>query len=100
MKQASGRFSALCLPPEVSTHLIELAAARAVQRLVGKAAPLPYIVQTPVNFDVQVVSSDMADRAMLLPGVKRDGLRMRFAARDMREALASFRALVGLCYPR
>jgi D-amino peptidase len=100
VKQATGRFSASCLAPEVSTRLIEAAAQRAVRRLVGKTSPPPYLVKAPVQMEVQVVSSDMADRATLMPRVSRDGLLLSFNADDMPRAFAAFRAIVGLCYPR
>ena len=100
VKQATGRFSASCLPPEESTRLIEAAAERAVRRLMGQTAPPPFVVKLPVQIVVHVVSSDMADRAMLVPSVSRDDLRLSFSADDMPRAFAAFRAFVGLCYPR
>ena len=100
VKQASGRFAAQCLPPEVSTRLIQDAAQRAVQRLVTKSAPAAHTIGTPVRLTVQLVASDMADRAMLLPGVVRDGLRLSLTAENMPGAYAAFRALVLLSYPR
>lgn len=100
VKQASGRFSARCLPPEVSTRLIQDVAQRAVQRLVNKSAPAAHTIGAPVRLTVQLVSSDMADRAMLLPGVVRDGLRLSLTAENMPRAYGAFRALVLLSYPR
>ncbi len=100
VKQASGRFVAECLPPAVTTELIEGAAPRAVKGLMDKSAPAPYVVSTPVTVAVDLVSSDMADRAMLLPGIERQGLRLCFTAPDMRSAYASFRALVEVAHPR
>lgn len=100
VKQATGRFSALCLPPDQTLPLIEQAARQAVQRLAQKTAPAPYVAEKPVNITVELVSSDMADRAMLLPGVDRDGLRLSFTAADMPRAHATFRTLVNLSYPR
>ena len=100
VKQATGRFSALCLPSEQTAPMIEQAAQQAVKRLVTKSAPSPYRVNAPIKLTVEVVSSDMADRAMLMPGVTRDGLRLSFLSDDMPAAYASFRTLVLLCYPR
>ncbi len=100
VKQATGRYSAMCLPPELTAQLIEKAAQQAVQRLVAKSVPNSYVVQAPIKLTVEVVSSDMADRAMLMPGVTREGLRLSFASEDMPTAYVSFRALVLLCYPR
>jgi D-aminopeptidase len=66
----------------------------------AKSAPNPYLVNAPIKLAVEVVSSDMADRAMLMPGVARDGLKLSFVSENMPEAYAGFRALVLLCYPR
>lgn len=100
VKQATGRFSALCLPPAATSPLIERGAQQAVQRLIQKRIPTPYRVNTPVNIAVELVSSDMADRAMLMSEVAREGLRLSFAAQDMPTAYTTFRALVLLSYPR
>ncbi len=100
VKRASGRFSAECLAPDASARLIEGSAQKGVKRLAQKAAPAPFVVKTPVEMRVELVSSDMADRAMLLPGVTREGVRLCFSAADMTTAYATFRALVLLSYPR
>jgi D-amino peptidase len=100
VKQATGRFSAECLPAEVTCNLIEQAARQGVERLSAHSAPSALSVKLPVEVTVQLVSSDMADRAMLIPGVTRDGTRMTFSAPDMPKAYATFRALVLLSYPR
>jgi D-amino peptidase len=100
VKQATGRYAAECLPPEVTARNIESAARVVVQRSSQKAAPVPYVAKTPVRLTVELVSADMADRAMLLPGANRSGVRVSFTADDMPQAYASFRALVLLSYPR
>lgn len=100
VKHASGRYAAECLPPQVSLPLIEAAAQRGVKRLAEQTAPAPYVVKTPVNIAVQLATSDMADRAMLLPGAKRDDLCVSFTSENMIDAYAAFRALVLLSYPR
>ncbi len=100
VKHATGRYSAECIPPAKTLPLIEAAAKAGVERLAAKAAPAPYAVKAPVNMTVQLATSDMADRAMLLPGAKRDGLCLSFTSQNMVEAYASFRSLVTLSYPR
>ena len=100
VKQASGRFSAECLPPSVAQEIIAQAAQRAVKRLVKKDAPKPFVVKTPVKITVQLVSSDMADRAVHMPGVQREGLKLTFSANDMLAAYSGFRSLVLMSYPR
>lgn len=100
VKQAAGRFSAECLPPDVTQEIIRQAARRAVGRMAKKEVPKPLVVKTPIKITVELFSSDMADRAMLMPGVVRDGLSLSFMADDMPKAYSSFRALVLLSYPR
>jgi D-aminopeptidase len=99
-KQASGRFSAECLAPEVTHKMIRESAARAVSRLMKKDAPKPFVVTAPVKMTVQLATSDMADKAMQLPGVTRDGLKLSFVADNMPMAYSVFRVLVTLSYPR
>jgi D-amino peptidase len=99
-KQASGRFSAECLAPEVTHKMIRESATRAVSRLMKKDAPKPFVVKTPIKVIVQLASSDMADKAMQLPGVTRDGLKLSFVADNMPMAYSVFRVLVTLSYPR
>ena len=100
VKQASGHFSADCLPPDVSQKLIESAAQRATKKLIKKTAPKPFVLKTPINVTVELNSSDMADKAMLMPGVTHDGLKLSFKADDMPKAYSAFRALVLMSYPR
>jgi D-amino peptidase len=100
VKNATGHFSADCLPPEVSQKLIEAAAQRAVKNLINKTATKPFALKRPITVTVQLNSSDMADKAMLMPGVMRDGLKLSFTADDMPKAYSAFRALVLMSYPR
>jgi D-amino peptidase len=100
VKQAGGHFSADCLPPEVSQKLIESAAQRAIENLKKKTVPKPFILKTPIRVTVELISSDMADKAMLMPSVTRDGLKLSFSADDMPKAYSAFRALVLMSYPR
>ena len=100
VKRATGRFAAECQPPAVTVPLIEAAARQAAERLSKKDAPAPYVVKSPIQLVVEFQSSDMADRAGLLPGVTRDGLRLAFTAHEMPQTYAVFRSLVQLAYPR
>ncbi len=100
VKQATGRFAAECLTPNMTQELIEKCAHRAVQHLAKKNAPQPFIIKTPIKVTVELFTSDMADRSMLMPGATRDGLMLSFVAEDMPSAYAGFRSLVSLAYPR
>ncbi len=99
-KQATGRFSAECLAPDATAKLIHDAARRAVERLMEKDVPKPFILKTPIKVAVELFTSDMADKAMNMPGVTREGLMLSFLADDMPKAYSGFRALVSLSYPR
>ncbi len=99
-KQATGRFSAECLAPDATANLIQDAARRAVERLIKKDVPKPFILKTPIKVAVELFTSDMADKAMNMPGVTREGLMLSFLADDMSKAYSGFRSLVSLSYPR
>jgi len=97
VKYANGRMSAKCLPPEVSHKTIMDAANKAVRNLPKGKAPQPFIVHAPLQVTIQFTHSDMADRAIQLPGVKRlDGRRITFGAVDMLAAYSAFQAAVSL----
>ena len=96
VKQATGRTSAECLPPQVTHAVIHDAAQRAVQRLREGLAPKPLRVVTPVTVAVELIRSEMADAASLLPGARRSGKRIEVTAADMAAGYRAFRALVGL----
>jgi D-amino peptidase len=100
VKQATGRYSAECLPPDLTHRMIEASAKLSVQRLLKHEVPLSFMVNAPIKITVELQSSDMADRAMLLPGVIREDRKLTFTAEDMPIAYSSFRALVLLSYPR
>ncbi len=99
VKQATGRFAAECLSPESTAKLIHDAALRAVTRYKNKDHPKPFILGRPIHLTIQFVSSDMADRAMLMPGIKRDGLKISFTARDMPEVYSAFQGLAQMVHP-
>jgi D-amino peptidase len=95
VKRAVGRMSAECLPPAVAHEKICEAAARAVQRLKAGQAPPPFRLPPPVSVIVEFVSTDMADRASLLPGARRtSGRQIELTASDMPAAYAAFRSMV------
>jgi D-amino peptidase len=96
VKQATGRYSAECLAPEATQKLISNAARLAASDLIRGRAPEPFIVDTPVLVTVEFRSSDMADRAMRMPGTQRDGTRVSVEMPDMNAAYSAFRTIVGL----
>lgn len=97
VKQAIGRMAAECLPPAATAALIERAAKRAVERLEAGNAPAPFKVQSPITLSLEFVKSEMADKAMTLPGARRlTGRKLQYVAKDMFEAYHAFRVLVAL----
>jgi D-amino peptidase len=94
VKQASGRYAAECLAPQVSQGLIYEAALRAVQRLSEGDMPDPFILDTPIRVMVEFFSSDMADRASVLPYTQREDRCISFTAQEMTTAYNAFRSMV------
>jgi D-amino peptidase len=100
VKQARGRMAAECLAPEVAQEQIATAACRAVQRLAAGEVASPFRLKLPVRLQVELVTSDMADRAAIFPGARRlEGKRVELLADDAVTAYRSFRALVALARP-
>ena len=100
VKQGTGRYSAECLLPEITQPMIEQCAKRSIEKLLKKDIPSSFMLKTPIKVTVELQGSDMADRAMLLPGVSRDDRKLSFTAEDMPRAYSAFRALILLSYPR
>lgn len=97
VKHASGRMSAECLPPGPAHEKICEAAARAVQKQLNQQSPPPFRLPAPIQLRVAFMSSDMADRASLLPGVERlNGREINFSHPDMITVYRAFRAAVSL----
>jgi len=96
VKYASGRYSALCLPPAESQLLIRNASSKAIDNLRKGLAPKPYVVQSPMQIAIDLISSDMADRVSRLPDSQRVGNKISFTSPDMMTAYRTFRAAAGL----
>jgi len=96
IKQASGRFAAECFAPPVAQEMICLSAERAVGRLANGDVPDPFVLDTPITVTVEFFTSDMADRASLIPFTKREETRVSFATQEMASAYKGFRAMVTL----
>jgi D-amino peptidase len=96
VKQASSRFAAECLAPDVTREMICLSAERAVERLAQGNAPEPFILDTPITVTIEFFTSDMADRATRIPFTKREGTRVSLTLEEMASAYNGFRAMVML----
>ncbi len=96
VKKASGRMAAECLPPAVTQEMIQTGACKAVAHLVAGQAPNPLVISPPIAAAIDFTSSEMADRASLLPGTRRDGRRLTFIAQDMPTIYALMRTALAL----
>jgi D-amino peptidase len=96
VKQATGRFAAECLSPEMTQELICSCAARAVTRLVAGDVPEPFVLDLPVRVTVEFFTSDMADRASRIPFTEREGTRVSLSTPEMASAYSGFRSMVTL----
>ncbi|MBM3125984.1 MAG: aminopeptidase [Chloroflexi bacterium] len=97
VKTATGRMAAECLPPSVSTRLIEEAAERSIIKHKKGGAPKPFQVETPILMIVEFVQSDMADRAALMPEASRTtDRRVEYTAGDMITIYHAFQTLLAL----
>ena len=96
VKQATGRFAAECLSPQVTQEMIYMAATRAVQRLEGGDVPDPFVLDMPVRVIVEFFKSEMADLASRIPFTQRDGTRVSLTVDEMASAYNGFRAMVML----
>ncbi len=96
VKQATGRFSAECLPPSVSQKLISDAACKSVANLSKEIAHKTFQIKTPVKVSVEFRASENADKAMRMPGFIRNELKITVEAENMDVAYSAFRTLVSL----
>jgi D-amino peptidase len=96
VKQASGRFAAECLAPQVTQEMIRRSAERAVERLAEGDVPDPFVLDMPITVTVEFFTSDMADRATRIPFTKREGTRVSLTVQEMASAYNGFRAMVML----
>lgn len=96
VKQATGRFAADCLAPQLTHEMIYLSAARAVARLQEGNVPDPFVLDSPIRVTVEFFTSDMADKADKIPFTQREGTRVSFSAQEMASAYNGFRSMVML----
>ena len=97
VKQATSMLAADCLPPQVAQQHIRETAEQAVQKFLHGSAPGPIKTSTPVTIGIEFIYTDLAERALLLPGSTRvDGKKIEFQAPDMVAAYFGFRAAITL----
>lgn len=96
VKEATGRMAARCLPPEVAREKVYEAARHATAQLRHSDGPDPYRPSMPVTITIEFPKSDMADRAALLPGARREERRVSYTADDMLLAFRAMRSALAL----
>ena len=84
VKYAINRFSARCLSLEKAHSLIREKTAKAVREV---ALHKPFIVEGPVEFEVEFMSTAEASLASLMPGTERKSPRcVAYTGKDVVEA--------------
>ena len=96
VKQATSHFSAESQSTERNQHLIHRAAQRAIERL-REGELKVFRLDEPIRVTIEFAHSEMADKAMDMPGLQRlDGRRITFVAPEMPVAYRAFKAAIAL----
>lgn len=97
VKQASGRYAANCLHPKQAQKLIQDGARMAIQAFQNGEGPEVFKVKQPVQAKIELKSTELADRAQIVPGVQRISAKdIVFVAEDMPTAFQTFKTVVAL----
>lgn len=92
VKQATGRWAAECLSLEESRRLLRECAQSAMSQAEALA---PLSPPKPCEVEMELVTTEMADRAEAIPTVRRDGGRLiRFEAEHILDAFYCFRSVM------
>jgi D-amino peptidase len=87
VKEASGYFSASCLPPEKTRELIYAGAKKAVENIKNGKAPKPFKINGKVSVALTFNMPHYAESASRLPGsVRTDGKTVQIEAKNVIEA--------------
>ncbi len=97
VKQAIGRYAANCLHPKQAQKLIQEGARLAVQAFQNGKGSEVFKVKQPVQAKIELKSTELADRAQIVPGVQRISAKdIVFVAEDMPTAFQTFKTVVAL----
>jgi D-amino peptidase len=92
VKEAVGRFAARSLAPTVACERIREGAVKALRRKHS-----PFVIQPPIQLEVDFAVTQMADMAELVPGSCRtSGRTVAYAGEDYREVFRAWRAMYNL----
>jgi D-amino peptidase len=93
VKTCVDRYSAICLPPELSAARITEAATQGLRALTRPAGPAPAPAEG-YTYEVSFDAAHLAPAACYIPGVEQvDPLTVRYTLPTMYEAIRCFRAL-------
>jgi len=96
VKEAAGRYAALCQSPVRARSLIASGVTEALEKM-QRGEIRPYEVKGPVEVVLATVDTAMADLAELLPGSRRvDELSVAYEGKDACEAYRALRAMIYL----
>jgi D-amino peptidase len=96
VKIATGRFSAECFAPSLTSEMIRNTARKAVARLKKGDAPELFALDPPITVTIEFAAADYAQRASRYPGAHQDGTRVHASAGDMPSAFTAFRVMAAL----
>ncbi|MEW6032506.1 MAG: M55 family metallopeptidase [Bacillota bacterium] len=96
VKEAVGRYAAVCLPLKEADALIREAARDAVRDALGPAGrPEPYRPPSPARFELRFMNTAQADAASMVPGSERLGpLVVAFTDEDYVTAFQAARVMM------
>jgi len=96
VKEAVGRYAALCLPFEEANRLVREAAREAVA---SAREVKPFVVPPPVTFQIRFTNTAQAEAATLVPGTRLvDPVTVSFTHEDYIVAFKAARAMIGLAH--
>jgi len=97
VKNALGRYAASCLHPKDAQHLIREGASLAIQAYQNGQGAKEFKVNTPIHGKIELKSTELADRAQIVPGVLRPSAKeIVFTCEDMPTAFRMFKTIVAM----
>jgi len=96
VKEARGRYAAMCLQPAKAREAIFEGVEQALKHLDGLK---PFTLPAPYVFRLTFFNTAMADGAMLIPGAERvDHITVEYSNDDYIVAFKAMRAMISLAY--
>ncbi|MCS7367489.1 MAG: M55 family metallopeptidase [archaeon YNP-WB-062] len=94
VKEALGRYSALCLHPSEARELIKSTAKRALENIDSFS---PFTFNPPIKLNLTFMNSAMAELATMIPDVRRvDALTVEYISDDYLKCFKALRSMIYL----